>query len=63
MSAPLIGALLGVLIAAADYAVLNMLARRVDLDDTKKALRVTGLVQFLLLPAVGWFAAPYVIGE
>ncbi len=63
MSAGLIGALLGVLIAAIDFAVLNMLARRVDLDETKRALRITGLVQFLLLPAVGWFAAPYVIGE
>ncbi|MBZ0162981.1 MAG: hypothetical protein K8H74_09735 [Notoacmeibacter sp.] len=63
MSAGLIGALLGALIAAIDFAVLNMLARRVDLDETKRALRITGLVQFLLLPAVGWFAAPYVIGE
>ncbi len=63
MSSALIGSLVGVAVAVIDFAALSVLARRVDLDDTKKALRITGLVQFVLLPVVGWFAAPYVIGE
>ena len=39
------------------------LASRVDLADTKRVLHVTGLTQFVLLPVIGWFVAPYVIGE
>ena len=63
MSASMIGALVGVLIAAADFALLRLLASRVDLEETKRVLNITGLSQFVLLPIVGWFAGSYVIGE
>jgi hypothetical protein len=63
MSVAVGGALAGLLIAGIDYALLAALARRVELDDTKRVLRITGLVQIVLLPILGWFAAPYVIGE
>ncbi|MEP9388560.1 hypothetical protein [Mesorhizobium sp. KR9-304] len=63
MGASGIGALAGVAIAAIDFALLRLLASRVDLDDTKRVLNITGLSQFVLLPIVGWFAGPYVIGE
>ena len=43
MSAGMIGALVGLLIAAADFALLRLLASRVDLPETKRVLHVTGL--------------------
>lgn len=63
MSAAGIGALVGLLIAAADYAVLRLLASRVDLEETKRVLKITGLSQFVLLPIVGWFVGPLFAGE
>ena len=63
MSASMIGALVGVLIAAADFALLRLLASRVELDDTKRVLKITGISQFVLLPIVGWFAGPFIAGE
>ncbi len=63
MSGSLIGALIGIVIAAADFVVLKMLAGRVDLDETKRVLNVTALSQIVLLPLVGWFVGPYVFGE
>ncbi len=63
MSASMIGALVGVLVAAADFALLRLLASRVELDDTKRVLNITGLSQFVLLPIVGWFAGPFIAGE
>jgi hypothetical protein len=63
MSAGMIGALVGVLVAAADFALLRLLASRVELDDTKRVLNITGLSQFVLLPIVGWFAGPFIAGE
>ncbi|MCX7305096.1 MAG: hypothetical protein NTV73_12295 [Hyphomicrobiales bacterium] len=59
----MIGALVGLAIAAADYLLLRLLASRVDLDDTKRVLRITGLSQFVLLPIVGWFAGPFLAGD
>ena len=63
MGASGIGALVGLLIAAADYFLLRLLASRVDLDDTKRVLKITGLSQFVLLPIVGWFAGPFIVGD
>jgi len=63
MSASVIGALVGLAIAAVDYLLLRLLASRVDLDDTKRVLKITGISQFVLLPIVGWFAGPFVVGE
>jgi hypothetical protein len=63
MSAAVIGALVGLVVAAVDFGLLRLLASRVDLDETKKALNVTGLIQFVLLPVLGWFAAPLISGD
>jgi hypothetical protein len=63
MSASVIGALVGLAIAAVDYFMLRLLASRVDLEETKRVLNITGLSQFVLLPIVGWFAGPLIIGE
>ena len=63
MGASGIGALVGLLIAAADYFLLRLLASRVELDDTKRVLNITGLSQFVLLPIVGWFAGPLIVGD
>ena len=63
MSAGLIGSLVGLAVAAADYYLLRLLASRVDLPETKKVLKITGLSQFVLMPIVGWFAGPLIAGE
>ena len=63
MSSSLIGALAGLVIAAADFMLLRLLASRVDLDETKRVLNLTGLSQFVLLPIVGWFVGPMFSGE
>ena len=63
MGASAIGALVGVVVAAVDFALLRLLASRVDLPETKKVLNVTGYSQFVLLPLVGWFVGPLFAGE
>ena len=63
MSASLVGALIGLVVAAVDYAFLRLLAARVELAETRRALTVAGLVQFVLLPVAGWFAAPLFVGD
>ena len=63
MSAGMIGALVGLLLAAAEFVFLRMLSARVELPETKRALRVTGLSQFVLFPVIGYFVAPYIAGE
>ncbi|RJG44701.1 MULTISPECIES: hypothetical protein [unclassified Mesorhizobium] len=63
MGAGTIGILVGLVIAAADFLLLRMLAGRVDLPETKRVLNITGLSQFVLLPIIGYFVAPYVIGD
>ena len=63
MSAGLIGALVGLVVAAADFALLRLLASRVDLPETKRVLNITGLSQFVLLPIIGYFVAPSFTGD
>ena len=62
MGASGIGAIVGLVIAAADYFLLRLLASRVELEDTKRVLNITGLSQFVLLPIVGWFVGPLLGG-
>jgi hypothetical protein len=62
-TAALIGALVGLVVAAADYFLLALLSSRVDLAETKRVLKITGLSQFVLLPLVGWFVGPLIAGE
>jgi hypothetical protein len=63
MSASLIGALVGLVIAAVDFALLRLLASRVDLPETKRVLNIAGLSQFVLMPLMGWFVGPLIAGE
>ncbi|WP_230980232.1 hypothetical protein [Oryzicola mucosus] len=63
MTARLIGASIGLVIAVVDFALLRLLASRVDLPETKRVLKITGISQFVLLPIVGWFVAPLFAGE
>ena len=63
MSAALLGALAGLVIAVVDFALLRLLASRVDLAETKTALNVTGAIQLVLLPVVGWFVGQYAFGD
>jgi hypothetical protein len=63
MSSGLIGALIGMVVALVDFALLRLLATRVSLAETRKVLNVVGLSQLLLLPVGGWLLGHYVFGE
>ena len=63
MTARFVGALIGLAIAVVDFALLRLLASRVELPETKRVLTVTGISQIVLLPIVGWFVAPMFAGE
>ena len=63
MSVALAGALAGLGLALLEFLFLRALSRRVDLPETRTALAVAGMVQVVLFPVLGWFAAPYLFGE
>jgi ABC-type spermidine/putrescine transport system permease subunit I len=63
MSVGAYGAMLGLLVAAVDFLLLRALARRVELPETKRVLNITGASQFVLLPVIGYFVAPLIVGE
>ncbi len=63
MSANLIGLLCGVILAAADFALLTVLGRRMDLAGPRGVLRLTAVVQLIAFPIIGWFLGPFVFGD
>lgn len=63
MSAGLIGALVGLVIAVAQLFALRQLASRVDLAETKRVLKVSGRLQLVLLPVLGWIVGSQFAGE
>ncbi len=63
MMVALSGALVGLLLAAVEFALLQRLSERVELQETRKVLRVVGLSQFAIFPLIGWFVAPLLFGE
>ncbi len=63
MSASLTGAFVGLLLGVASMIFMRVLAGRVDLPETKRALTVSGIVQIALLPVMGWFAGSLFAGE
>ena len=63
MSVGVMGAFAGLLLAAAEFLFLRKLATRVALPETRRVLNITGIVQFVLLPVVGWLVAPLVVGD
>ncbi|MBX3580009.1 MAG: hypothetical protein KF723_22625 [Rhizobiaceae bacterium] len=63
MSAGLIGALVGLAVALVSVAMLRALAARVELDETKRVLTITGVIELLLFPAAGWFVGTQVAGD
>ena len=63
MSAGIIGALVGLVLALGYLGFARALARRVELDDTRKALNVSAIVQIVLLPAMGYAAGTFAFGD
>ena len=63
MSAGMIGALIGLVVAIGDLLLLRLLASRVSLVETKKVLNVAGVSQLFLLPVAGWLIGHYAFGE
>lgn len=63
MYLPVIGAIFGLVLAAVEMIFLRALSRRVDLPETRKVLKIAGMSQLVLFPAVGWFAADAIGGQ
>ena len=65
MSASIIGALVGLVLRGASiFALLRLLASRVDLPETKRVLNVTGRQpSSCCCPLVGWFVGPLFVGD
>lgn len=63
MSAGMIGALIGLVVAIADLLLLRLLASRVSLPETRQVLNLVGLSQLFLLPVAGWLVGHYAFGE
>ncbi|PZO76759.1 MAG: hypothetical protein DI629_15550 [Mesorhizobium amorphae] len=63
MSLAWLGAGLGLALALAELLVIRALSRRVDLPETRQALRVAAMVQIVLFPVAGWFILPLVFGD
>lgn len=63
MSAGLIGAITGLAVAIGSVVFLRALSSRVDLPETRQVLKVSGFVQLVALPLMGWFAGSYFAGE
>jgi hypothetical protein len=62
MSAALIGAIIGLAVGAAAFASIAGVAARVEKAETKRVLRIAGMADLIILPVVGWFAAPMIFG-
>jgi phosphate/sulfate permease len=63
MSAGIVGALVGLALALGYLAFARALGRRVELEDTRKALNVSAIVQIVLLPVMGYAAATFAFGD
>jgi len=63
MDAAVIGAGIGLALALLELLFLRALSARVDLPETKKVLRLVGVIQLVLFPVLGWFLAPLVFGD
>jgi len=63
MGIGMMGAVLGLLLAVVDIFLLRALSARVELPETRRVLAVTGIVQLVLLPIMGYFVAPLFAGE
>jgi hypothetical protein len=63
MSAGVLGALAGLALALGYLVFARALGRRVELDDTRRALNVSAIVQIVLLPVMGYVAATFAFGD
>ena len=63
MTPGIIGALVGLVLALGYVAFARSLSRRVELEDTRKALKTSAIVQIVLLPVMGYVAGTFAFGD
>ncbi|MBX3570343.1 MAG: hypothetical protein KF914_19940 [Rhizobiaceae bacterium] len=63
MSLSVIGGIAGLLLGVGSLIFSRMLAGRVDLPETRKALHISGIIQLIFFPVAGWFVVPLLFGE
>jgi hypothetical protein len=57
------GAIVGLVIGVADFFAMRLLASRVEMEETKTALRLAAIVNLVLFPVVGAFVGGLMVGE
>lgn len=63
MSAPMAGLLLGLVLAVGFFLFSRALSRRVELEETRQALRISSMVQFVIMPGLGYLAGWLITGD
>lgn len=62
MTPAAIGLAIGLIAGVSSYMMLAKLAERVDKDETKKVLKIVGVMDLVLFPLVGLLTGSYVFG-
>ena len=62
MSSSEIGLIAGLALGIVNYGLLHALQKRVELPETKKVLKIVGLLDLALLPFLGFLIGTYVFG-
>ena len=57
------GAIIGLALGVAGFFALRTLAGRVELEETKTALRLAAIVDLALFPVLGAFAGGLMVGD
>jgi len=63
MSGMATGALVGLALGAVGFFALRTLAGRVELEETKTALRLAAIVDLALFPVLGAFVGGLILGD
>jgi len=61
-TAALVGLAIGVLLGVVNYMVLGRLAGRVEMEETRRVLRLVALIDLVVLPVAGYLIGAYVWG-
>ena len=58
----IIGALVGLLVGYGMFEAINQIAKRVKGEETRRVLRLAGMLDVIVFPVVGFFVAPLMFG-
>ena len=62
MTIAIIGAIVGLGVGYGLFEAMNQIAKRVERDETRRVLRLAGVMDVVVFPVVGFFVAPMMFG-